>query len=1242
MNLQRSGLMSGSLLNSGVLQPDAKSCVDESSATLSSSPVAADCEASRTAGDAQLANEYAAHLMTGLRLKVPLESTLGRWLEVLKSAFSSPVLKSVLEKGEVLSLEIDPAKGQIGIKYQGTWKNESVSLVDVPGGLSLFDSLVAAAKALTPNGVLNLPAYFKDDTVALSDIQNFYGEPGHLTAQQKADRSKELALHPIFQGQGSLPDNDSRLDIARAIGDATTWHNLFCAVSEQVKKNGSDLGLEATPVVVAPHSTFWSEQPQQPVMRSLKQLLIDYGLNVPTTHDGLVNLEHALAQPPLRAPNEGDYGGLLSKDVPLGEDDQKKLIETVSAWKTRQTPLPLDAHGRAPSLFEHLQRAVSTAVRDRVAKEPEAFLQALIDTPQARALGKQLQEAINAPATETSVREVLLAALGLEADPEAGRHRTQLAGYNLRQQDNWGQSPAEIVRRFEKHLEARFDPQMANVVAFQLLAMSAPEFLVKELPASLVYGSQQWASFSAAVLRREQDTPGSSAGQKYADIMRHDDVEPITDVALEQSQFAAMQSVIDWGIANGVIDERDDDSYAPEAIERAVAALQQQADGLVEAAQALANPMPTRRELALAELRRVYGAQNERFFEDQTLLGDLAPGSRKRGTRSLLDIYMSGELEKYPWSSDREDFSTATFRSGIPKLADIQAKFDEQFTTYTDGLKKASGVLFQYQVSQLPAEDRLMLERGSVSTFDLGVPDSNRTSARTDHPMFKYVENNAILIRAELEGKAQHYVYSPSQGKIIKNANPDSEGLKFPKSLLTFTMKRSGEKEDTVQVLWQALGDRWPKKEKVDFAAFRVYPSKSLERQAPGPHLLPRADVPSKRIEELGVSVSAFYSRGLDDLKTQARGETPQERDKRRNKAIGKFLLGFIPFYDAVTSFKEGKSAQGLLYAVLDIVGFVFPAVKGGSQAVKAGPKGLGAGLSFLKGFVKTGVKAANPLSEIFDRGRGVFNVGRAGLKKLRNTQFASVDKLRHGRGRSGSLDVFRAGKKDVIAEGVYRPLGEKAEAVPVLAVQRNGKWYAYDQKTMLAYGAPLKGYTPSIGSDLGQEVRSAVVDRAIDVGFGIAFEHPQRPRHAVNLFQRLPPQTLNEQQDAVRELADQAQMGLAQVLRLKIQKADRDLAALEGAEVSESVNASQEEAGDLLERLDKMEDALGHLEEQLIDQAQEAGVFFKRYLPPSIDPLSINATRERLIAIEKRLAAVSNAIRGIQKERNQVAEGTV
>lgn len=1214
---------------------------DSQTNNVASPSISAGAPVAQSAGDEQLAREYGKQLVTGGRVRVPVQSTMGRWLLLLQSIIDSPVFKRMeaLQGSAPAEVVIDAQKGDVAIRFIGKINDENISLVDVPGGKEIIDALMAAAKALAPNTRLSIPSFYQDGTVPLSAVQAFYGESEHLTPAQAAARSRELAKTPIFKGQGALQDSHSLEEALRAVGDCTTLYNILAVLRQKIENPGSALDLDTSHVEIAPHSTLWEAQKNPPMRMSVGQLIAGYGWKVPGNQEELRSLERALSVSPLREHDEGNYGGLLTKDVQLSAEHHAQLNKVVEAWKKRQQGPQTKGQGTPPNLLEYLSQSLPEPLRTRPIKEPGDFLKVLISSVEGQALGKQIQEAIGALPTPTSAQEALLSALLLDADPAAGQQRNNLAGYNLRQTDNWGHSPSEIAQRFEKHLEGRYGAQLAKVVAYQLLSVSSPEFVVKDIPPDLVYGSRQWASLSAAVSRIEQDTPGASATMTYSAIMAHDEIAPITDLSERQMQFAQMKSAIDWGIANGVIEQKNDDAYTAEEVDRSVSAVNDQVDELADAVEGLTAPMPTRRDLALDELRRVYGVENEAFFE-QKLLGESLPGSPGRKNYSLLDIYMSGDLGKHMWFSSDPAFSTTKVGVGFSKLLNAKKNFDEKFEAYVENLKKSLNVLFKYQVSLLPLEDRRLLE-GKVTTFMLE-PPSGQDGVGGEHEIFKYTQSNAILIRAERDGKNRHYLYSPAQGRIIGDAGPTTQsGLQFPTEELYFTLPckgGSGENQEPVTIKWQTLNGRSPNRAPSKFNALSIYPSKSLEWVPDGPLPEPRLGAPSAKVDELATVVAAYYSRGLDEAKVAANGQTEQEREDQLSRSVHQFFLELIPFYSAVKRFVDGKLTEGFFHLVLDIFGFVVPGLKGGIQAVKAGATRLGTALQFVKGFAKAGVKAVNPLAQVYDIGRGVFKLGGYGIKRLSTAKGPLLGKLRNFRARSGSFSPARAGGKDSIAEGVYRPSAPDATPVPTVAVQRNGKWYAFDVKTNQPYGAPLKGFTPKASSAIGRQVLSTATDTTLNATFSAATSLVQQKITDNSMPRPLNPEftqsglTPQEQEPGAVDGDPGTQSlepGLSrriEAAKVSVAMADKRSLELESEGLPGGDVPSKIWSNDPVELMDQIESTLDDIEERTRTAADVHEVFFKPYFSTQPVSQSSYGMASRLDTIEKRIAAIRKA----------------
>ncbi|WP_447806143.1 hypothetical protein [Pseudomonas sp. M5A4_2d] len=951
---------------------------------------------------------------------------MGRWVDALRFATHSSAFKQLEDMfgGYGAFTHIEPNKGEI--LFDGGLNKinrDSPELNDIPGGKALFDNMMVIAKKLAPYGALS-----RRDVYQL-------GRPG--PTPNTVD-SNVVGQFIYGQRPKTLPDHHVPAEILSKTGEAETQHNLLAALKKQIEAPGAKPDLESIVVEIAPHSVFWREDQPQPVTINLKQLMAAYGLQVPTTLEALANLERVLFAPPLSAPREGNCGGLLTKSVPLGEDAQKKIVETVSAWKALQTQVPLDAEGKAPSLFEYLKRAVPESLRALAATHPEAFLKALIDTPQARALGKQLQEAIGALPTATSGQEALLTALGLEANrSSAGLERDHLAGYNLRQPGNVGRTPAEIVNGFETYMEGIVGPEMAKVAAYQLLAMSAPEFLVKGVPPSVVFGSLQWVMFSAEVFRREQSTPGSSAGKRYDQIRAHGALEPVTLEQEYQSKAAAVQAVVDWGIAKGIIEENSE-GYSAEAIANVTAAMEEEANRLAATLKSITASLPIRRELALAELTRVYGEEHAHLFEKQLLTRQ---SGISRLTDSLLNLYMSGTLNP-SWNSTVSTFPNEILHPGMKKLPDIKKDFFDKFDAYTDSFSQAAGEMFQYHVSQLRDEDRKRFEFGGVEMRYLSQAEGpNFPKGSESNALFEAFGSGAFLITTVVNDERVKYIYSPLLGRIIKEGDPlpgvpEGWSVKFSNRAPLFSVSVGGKRYG-LKTIWRTGG----------------------ANEVDEPHTLKPRNTSSERSGKFARHISYIYKHAVSQLKDAANGMSDSEKRSAREKIFNNFILSLLPFHDLVKNIIEGNKHDAVVSGVFDFIGLFNPAAKGGFIAASVGAKGVSSALTFLKGAAKAGLKAANPLGAVYDVGSGLFKLSKTALNAGGAVTLSSLaNKLRiSGRG----WDIPHGGSKQTIAEGTYRRPGERSSNTPVVAVKQGNNWYALDFQTLKPYGPVLNDFTP-------------------------------------------------------------------------------------------------------------------------------------------------------------------------------------
>ncbi|MCT6971885.1 hypothetical protein, partial [Salmonella enterica] len=86
----------------------------------------------------------------------------------------------------------------------------------------------------------------------------------------------------------------------------------------------------------------------------------------------------------------------------------------------------------------------------------------------------------------------VLSAIHLGLDPESIEQpgRNTVAGFNLAAESHWGMSPASVISALAKHLSdsGKTSLASADLGARLLLARVAPQYLVKDIPATVVYG----------------------------------------------------------------------------------------------------------------------------------------------------------------------------------------------------------------------------------------------------------------------------------------------------------------------------------------------------------------------------------------------------------------------------------------------------------------------------------------------------------------------------------------------------------------------------------------------------------------------------------------------------------------------------------------------------------------------------------------------------------------------------------
>ena len=736
----------------------------------------------------------------------------------------------------------------------------------------------------------------------------------------------------------------------------------------------------------------------------------------------------------------GPLGGALSWPIPLSADEQRRLrlITLNQAHALGDHPLVMQTKGGVLEFLRYRQ-----PLSAEVGNDPAKMLEALVRSPQGQLMGKALQQTMRGIDSQSSVSDYLLAALILQLDPESitAPERNKVAGFDLSCDQHAGQHASTVVGGLAERLSqaGRTSAALAHVGAYLLLAKSAPQFLIQDIPPTVKIGSQAWASLTIAAMTIEAQTPGKVPGMTFAQVMSEAQAAQQLDPAVTQA--AQTVALLDWGVANGVLAKKPDDNYLPAHLEAVTSAFNAQLNTRLAASQVLDKALPTRKEIALAKLKERFGDLGA-FFEEKIFAVDQHYVVIEGGTHSLLDIALIDWLEPRPFKAHEPSSSlkgnalhrVLTRLNANPQFG-VPDEFERQFNLAIEEKKAAVHTVVRHMISQLPLADRKNLEFGKISLFQEG------SYVMDGHFNNRYGQNKPqLLVKTQWQGESQAYVIDFNKGTIETTSLNET----------TVRETRVGNKVSTIK-------------------AFRPkHKADDLGRDRPLNDWLGDS-FSSARSQAIATAFVEHLN--LDDpaIKQQARGQTALDT---ANAQLSEFLLNLIPFRSAIVNFQNGRVGEGAFDLLLDVFGFLTAGTAAAGKLLKVGRSALSIGGKALKAARVIGVATIDLLNPVGGVGDLPKLVGAGGLYLLSKGAKA-INKLR---GATANYDVLKAISKqyDAAATGVMKVAEQAVEGAAVL---KGGHWYAFDADTLRPYGSPLEEFTASTRAVAG-EVDTAHLDQ--------------------------------------------------------------------------------------------------------------------------------------------------------------------
>ncbi|WP_146097893.1 hypothetical protein [Pseudomonas sp. GZJR-8] len=824
---------------------------------------------------------------------------------------------------------------------------------------------------------------------------------------------------------------------------------IAAKLGEEAQPSAVLAALGSTPLDIHPGSSYAEEAGGSVTLETfIKKFL---GLPLPSSHVQLTGLASTVTSRSLENPL-GNLSGALSWPVPLSKDEQQRLrnITLNQEHALGDKPLLMQTKGGVLEFLRY-QQPITTGPQD----DPAKILLALIRTPQAQLMGKDLQERMQGLASDSSVTDYLLAGITLQLDPESitAPHRNKIAGFDLASNQHWGKPASTIIDNLSNWLidKGKTSPEMAKVGAYLLLAGRAPEYLIKDIPSSVKVGSALWAQLTIAAAKIEAHTPGRVPGMTYAEVLIAAESLPANTYAVQTAQRDAL---ILWGGARNLLD-RHNSEPTPSQIEQVRVAYNNHLKSLTDISSSIQVPIPNRTEMALDCLKAEFPDVDPAVFEARVLAMRYTGDGPLRGDprmRSMLDILLEGERlgEKYAWiTNDKRIPITAFNRFARTEECDITANFMDQYEKAITAQKKGHHGMVKHLIGELPLEDRKNFEFGKLEYF------YNDEYRKTKNGRLELVKRDRTLyVKTTREGVETLYHINTSTGSIEKKNELISN---FPGLLPVEKTNKAGEQLHAISR---------------PYHPFTNSPAPD-SAEKPGSDAIPNS-FDSSRTN----AIASFYLEKMDldrkELLNYAKSVTSFEHDRMGDSQVGEFLLNLIPFRPAVNNIRQGNYGEAVSDLAFDILGFLTFGVGKAAQAGNAALKGvrtLSAGARAVKTAKLFGAMAIESLNVLGGLVGGITGVGTV-LHKIATKGLECVNMLK---GATGSYDLLKAASKQegIVATGTYKVTEQTVEGG---AVFREGKWYAYDPITQKPYGAALDDFTPATVAANGQ-INSNFID---------------------------------------------------------------------------------------------------------------------------------------------------------------------
>ncbi|TPG94524.1 hypothetical protein EAH72_16340 [Pseudomonas caspiana] len=835
---------------------------------------------------------------------------------------------------------------------------------------------------------------------------------------------------------------------------------------------------------------------------SMTQWLRFHRYLLPRTLIDAQNLIAFLEQQHPVSPPFGNYWEMIQ----VGENNSL----TMSSAQCSRLRALIKEHTKGKSLLEHLSDTIlggrSTPFKRAGA---EYYLKTLVSSSIALIWAKSFVRDLDwygaqdhQPLSDESLQQILLTALLLDLHPMVGEQepRNQVAGFDLYADQHIEKSFASVQTEFERHLidNHGITEHNAALASHLLLAGTAPEFLVKDLPPTLLLGTPQWVDYCRTIAVQEIISPGSSRSMTHAQIQHLMKSDPVTESQQALNALAAVDPVIDWALLNGIVTHDEVNRSVKDSLEVAVAAYARHAKTFAETAETLSRPLPTRKSVALDILQQV--AKGCTYLEDDVLHQKrnrtLEDAYAKPFLISPVDLLMSNDLQTGDWDLKHGESIYKAFPKMLPNLISPDGEFYRQFNRNYVPHTQAMSTHLKLALTSLPLPDRARLLHGQVTIFSI------RPSVATLHPITRPPMNpisstldvilkvpNRVPMESQKDkeqatGRYGVVMCTLFEGRLSCYELFTLHGVCRENTKLTELIERENLLHTSPRTIKENHFHPAPVHQlPTDIECYTHGVTPGLVNTSRGViekiGELSATPLPSN-IESKGYYQS-FYSSEFDplvnfvlkhrpiatydELVKECWGQTRLEALRaEREQGLNTFLNIIVPFkscIEDISSDDPDRQFQGVAACTLEaamtlllVVGVIAKvaslAVRSMTLATKASAMaktGLGLVSSLL-----------NPLDGVTDLLIGGAKLLRKGFNGSVAALENAISDLRQLTGQPPFKQLAKAVDPDIIRLGTWRPAQTSLDTFQVWGIRHNDEWYALNRFGE-PWGAKLKGF---------------------------------------------------------------------------------------------------------------------------------------------------------------------------------------